>query len=160
MKSLPQLELRTEEHLHNLHTIAEGWAFPLNRFMSEQELIESLNMNTITHGGKKHLMSVPLTQDITADQKKEFEGKPRVAVTWEDKVVAVINEPEIYDNRKEEICTKTFGTRSVKHPKIKNIEAQGDFLISGKSMEFTSEIKYNDGLDQYRLKPNEIAEIA
>lgn len=111
-------------------------------------------MNTITDKeGARHLMSVPITQDITADQKKQFENAPRVAITWEDKVVAVIEQPEIYPNRKEEISCKTFGTRSVKHQKIQNIERQGEFLISGKNMHFTSEIRYNDGLDQYRLTP-------
>lgn len=37
-------------------------------------------------------------------------------------VLAVIEEPEFYDNRKEEIACKTFGTRSVKHPKIERME--------------------------------------
>ena len=91
--------------------------------MSEQELIESLNMNTITDGqGQKHLMSVPLTQDITSEDKKRLEGQDKVAVTWKDKIVALIEQPEIYENRKEEIATKTFGTRSTKHPKIARIE--------------------------------------
>jgi ATP sulfurylase len=39
-----------------------------------------------------------------------------------DDVLAVIEEPEFYDNRKEEIACKTFGTRSVKHPKIERME--------------------------------------
>ena len=37
-------------------------------------------------------------------------------------VLAVIEEPEFYDNRKEEISCKTFGTRSLKHPKIERME--------------------------------------
>jgi hypothetical protein len=37
-------------------------------------------------------------------------------------VLAVIEEPEFYDNRTEEITTKTFGTRSVLHPKIERME--------------------------------------
>jgi len=39
-------------------------------------------------------------------------------------VLAVIEEPEFYDNRKEEIACKTFGTRSVKHPKIERMEME------------------------------------
>ena len=70
-----------------------------------------------------------------------------------DDVLAVIEEPEFFDNRKEEICTKTFGTRSKLHPKIERIEEQGEFLISGKSMRFTQHIKFGDGMDQYRLTP-------
>lgn len=33
---------------------------------------------------------------------------------------------------------------------------QGDYLITGKKMHFVKRIKYNDGLDQYRLTPAEI----
>jgi hypothetical protein len=35
--------------------------------------------------------------------------------------MAIIEEPEIFDNRKEEICAKTFGTHSQNHPKIGRI---------------------------------------
>jgi 3'-phosphoadenosine 5'-phosphosulfate synthase len=77
-----------------------------------------------------------------------------------DDVLAVIEEPEFYDNRKEEIACKTFGTRSVKHPKIERMEKQGDFLVSGKKMRFCQRIQYNDGMDKYRLLPAEIKKIA
>lgn len=74
--------------------------------------------------------------------------------------MAIIEEPEIFDNRKEEICAKTFGTHSQNHPKIGRIWQQGDHLISGASMRFTSEIKFDDGMDQYRLTPAQVDQIA
>ena len=38
-------------------------------------------MKTITDGnGKRHLMSVPITQSVTAEQKAELEGKAKVAL--------------------------------------------------------------------------------
>lgn len=92
-----------------------------------------------------------------------MEGEKRIALKCSaisDDVLAVIEEPEFYDNRKEEICTKTFGTRSVLHPKIERIQEQGEFLISGKSMRFTQHVKFDDGLDEYRLTPQQIADIA
>jgi ATP sulfurylase len=92
-------------------------------------------MNTITgDDGKKHLLSVPITLDISAEQKAQLEGQTNIPVTWKDEVVAVIEEPEFYENRKEEICTKTFGTRSLKHQRVALIEQQGDYLISGANM--------------------------
>jgi ATP sulfurylase len=69
--ALPVLEIEDMEQVNYLHTIAEGWAFPLERFMNEQEFIESMNMNTITDkNGKKHILSVPITHNITAAQKE------------------------------------------------------------------------------------------
>ena len=73
-------------------------------------------MNTITDAnGAKHLQSVPLTLDCTSEQKSVFEKSDRVAISWNNDVVAVIEKPEFYPNRKEEISCKTFGTRSLKH---------------------------------------------
>ena len=40
------------------------------------------------------------------------------------------------------------------------MENQGEYLISGKSMQFTKRITHSDGLDQYRLTPEEINNIA
>ena len=47
-------------------------------------------------------------------------------------MIAVIEEPVFFENRKEEISARVFGTQSTKHPKVERIMAQGDFLISGK----------------------------
>lgn len=155
--ALPTLEIEDMEQVNYLHTIAEGWAYPLKRFMNEQEFLESMNMNTVTdENGKKHILSVPITHHITAAQKEAMKDHKRIALKCSkisDDVLAVIEEPEFFDNRKEEICTKTFGTRSKLHPKIERIEEQGEFLISGKSMRFTQHIKFGDGMDQYRLTP-------
>lgn len=64
-----------------------------------------------------------------------------------DEPLAIIEGPEFFENRKEEIATKTFGTRSVNHPKIARMEKQGDWLISGEKMQFLQRIKWNDGMD-------------
>ena len=42
------MELEDMEEVQYLQTISEGWAYPLERFMNEQELLESMNMNTVT----------------------------------------------------------------------------------------------------------------
>ena len=162
-KGLPTLSISLMD-AQFLQTISEGWASPLDRFMNEQELLESMNMNTVPgKDGQKHILSVPIVLSLTEAQKAEFEGKEHIALKCgevSDDVLAVISNPEFFPNRKEEICTKTFGTRSVKHPMIENIEQQGDWLISGESMHFCKRITYNDGLDKYRMLPAEIAKVA
>lgn len=40
-----------------------------------------------------------------------------------------------------------------------NIMSQGEFLISGESMDFVAQIKFNDGLDHYRMTPRQINDI-
>jgi 3'-phosphoadenosine 5'-phosphosulfate synthase len=146
-----------------LQTISEGWAYPLTGFMNEMQLLESMNMKTVTDAhGKRHLLSVPITQYVSDDEKKALEGKPAVALKCSaiagDKVLAVMHKPTFYENRKEEICTRTFGTFSAKHPKAETIMAQGNWLISSESTRFFERITYNDGMDKYRFTPREIVE--
>lgn len=147
-----------------LQTVGEGWAFPLNRFMNELELLECLQLKTITDNvGKKHLLSTPITQPVSADQKAALEGESKIAIKCSaigDDVLAVIEKPVFFDNRKEEICTRTFGTFSANHPRAQVICEQGDFLISGESMRFTKKIMFNDNMDQWRLTPKQIQEAA
>ena len=118
----------TKHQVEYLQTIGDGFASPLRRFMNEMELLEVMNMKTLTDNeGRRHLLSVPITQDITAEQKADLEGEKAVALTCtalgSDEVLAVINKPEIFDNRKEEICARTFGCMSDQHPKAQTIFA-------------------------------------
>lgn len=151
-----------KEQAEYIQTIGQGWAYPLKRFMNELELLESMHMNTITDAeGKRHLMSVPMTQDVSAEQKAELANEKRIAIKCTEvsnDVLAVINNPVFFDNRKEEISTRTFGTSGLKHPKVDRIMKQGDFLISGESMDFVREVAFNDGIDSYRMTPQQVSE--
>jgi len=160
--AMPHIDLDIHQ-VQYLQTISEGWAFPLKGFMNEMELLESMNMKTVTDAnGKRHLLSVPITQHINDEQKAAFEGKDAVAVRCSaiagDRVLAVMHKPSFFDNRKEEICTRTFGTFSAKHPKAETIMAQGNWLISAESTRLFERIKFNDGMDKYRYTPREIVE--
>ena len=152
-----------EHQCQYLQTIGDGWAFPLKRFMNELELLEVMHMKTLTDAsGHKHLMSVPITQHVTAAQKAELANEKKIAIKCTafcgDKVLAVISNPVFFENRKEEICARTFGCFSVKHPKSATIFEQGEFLVSGESMRFFHRITFNDNMDQYRKTPQEIAD--
>ena len=61
------------EQAEYIQTIAQGWAYPLNRFMNELELLECMHTKMITdQSGKKHILSVPITQHVTAEQKEKL----------------------------------------------------------------------------------------
>ena len=72
-------------------------------------------------------------------------------------VVAILRNPEIYKNRKEEIVTRTWGVIDQGHPYIKHIYSGGDYLMGGE-IELLGRVKYNDGLDQYRLTAKELVD--
>lgn len=128
--SLPRV-LLTDIDLNWLQTIGEGWAAPLKGFMREGALVQALHHNSILvdsrnatgHKGvleqptewnayktrQRVSMSIPIVLPISEYTKYGVEksGKQSVALTTKDgNVVAILRNPEIYQNRKEEIVTR------------------------------------------------------
>jgi ATP sulfurylase len=82
-------------------------------------------MRTITDNeGKRHLFSVPITQSVTKEEKEALKDEKRIALKCSaisDDVLAIIENPVFYENRKEEISARVFGVQSRKHPKVERI---------------------------------------
>jgi 3'-phosphoadenosine 5'-phosphosulfate synthase len=183
-ETLPKV-LITDLDLNWLQVIGEGWAAPLKGFMREGTLLEVLHFNSIlvdpfnlTSNGDIHTsttnfenfndvrppdrvsMSVPITLSCTAYTKSAIESSSADAValtTQMGNIVAILRNPEIYPNRKEEIVTRMFGVIDPGHPYIQQIYKGGDYLIGGE-VELLDRIRYNDGLDEWRKTASEIME--
>jgi len=182
-KTLPKV-LITDIDLNWLQVIGEGWASPLTGFMREGTLLETLHFNSILSdtfnltGNLNRLttptnfesfsphtapdrisMSVPITLSCTSFTKQAIEDSDKNAValvTQMGQTVAILRNPEIYLNRKEEIVSRMFGVVDPGHPYIKkHIYGGGDYLIGGE-VELLDRIKYNDGLDQWRKTAKEL----
>lgn len=181
-ETLPKV-LITDIELNWLQVIGEGWASPLKGFMREGTLLETLHFNSIlvdpfnvTGNALRHerktdfnhfsnhqphqrvSMSVPITLACTSFTKDAIEKSNKRAValvTQMGQTVAILRDPEIYDNRKEEIVTRMFGVIDMDHPYIKTIYSGGDYLIGGE-VELLDRIRYNDGLDKWRKTANEL----
>mmetsp|Transcript_13168 Transcript_13168/g.20061 ORF Transcript_13168/g.20061 Transcript_13168/m.20061 type:complete len:1009 (+) Transcript_13168:60-3086(+) len=179
--------LITDMDLNWLQTVGEGWAAPLKGFMREGTLLQTLHFNSIlvdpynvtgnyainekqtpfdelpSQPPLRVSMSVPIVLPCTGYTKHQIEksGKKAVALTDKDgKTWAILRNPEIYENRKEEIVARMFGVIDPGHPYIAHINSGGDYLIGGE-IELLERIRYNDGLDQYRLTLKELrAEFA
>lgn len=54
-------------------------------------------------------------------------------------------------------CCREFGTNDPGHPYIRMIQKSGDWLVGGE-LDVLERIRWNDGLDKYRLTPHEIRE--
>lgn len=165
-----------------LQTVAEGWAAPLKGFMREGTLLQTIHFNSIlvdpknitgskgmnemqtdfldfkTVPPKRVSMSVPITLSCTAYTKQAIEssGKKAVAlVNKHGKILAILRNPEIYANRKEEIVSRIFGVIDRGHPYVQYLYSGGNWNIGGE-IELLEKIKYNDGLDQWRLTAPEV----
>jgi 3'-phosphoadenosine 5'-phosphosulfate synthase len=165
-----------------LQTIAEGWAAPLKGFMREGTLLQTIHFNSIlvdphnltgsknfnemqtnfldfkTVPPKRVSMSVPIVLPITDYTKAEIENSGKKAVALYNKhgkILGILRDPEIYANRKEEIVSRIFGVIDPGHPYISHIYKGGDWLLGGE-IELLQRIKYNDGLDKFRLSAVEV----
>lgn len=147
--------------------------------MRETEYLQCLNFGMLMNG-KWHNQTIPITLAITNEQKSylvsiqnggddndsnHYNGfdnpeqvdaiKKSVVLKYNDKIIAILDDYEIFVHRKEERAACVFKTTNNGHPSIRMIMDSGDWLIGGQLKVF-DRILWNDGLDQYRLTPQEI----
>jgi len=155
--ALPRVRLAPVD-LQWAHVLAEGWASPLRGFMREAEYLQSLHFNCIRlpDGGLVN-MSLPIVLAIGDADKERIGDKPDVALEGPDGgVVAILRRIEIYPHNKEERIARTWGTTAPGLPYVDEaIASAGNWLIGG-DLEVLEPIKYNDGLDHYRLSPRQL----
>lgn len=89
------------------------------------------------------------------DGQGPLEGLFSVSLKHHGKILAILRRPEFYFHRKEERCGWQFGTNNLAHPYVRMIHDSGDWLMGG-DLEVLERIRWHDGLDKYRLTPNEI----
>lgn len=77
-------------------------------------------------------------------------------LTYEGKRVALLSGITVFPHRKEERCARQFGLNNQRHPYQKYIyEECGDWLVGG-DLHVFDKIRWNDGLDEYRLTPAQL----
>ncbi|XP_073970867.1 3'-phosphoadenosine 5'-phosphosulfate synthase isoform X2 [Rhodnius prolixus] len=150
-KKYPTLEIG-EVDLQWVQVLAEGWAAPLTGFMTEDQFLKVIHFNCLRDNVNQ---SVPIVLPVSTQDKERLMGRPVISLQFKGKIVAVLRDPQFYPHRKEERICRQFGTSHPDHPYIKMINASGDFLVGG-TLEVLGRIRWNDGLDEYRLTPSEL----
>ncbi|WOL04330.1 ATP sulfurylase 2 [Canna indica] len=141
-----------------VHVVSEGWASPLRGFMREAEYLQSLHFNSLRLAdGSVVNMSLPIVLAIRDEDKEAIGTAPDVALIGPSgDFVAILRRIEIYKHNKEERIARTWGTTAPGLPYVEElITPAGNWLIGG-DLEVLEPIKYNDGLDHYRLSPREL----
>lgn len=152
----------------------------------------SINLNESTNNQDSIFesvnQSIPIVLSINDMQKQQFltyakindnnklmnEYIPLVNLFYNNRLIAVIKNAEIYPHRKRERIHRQFGYYDLRHPVINLINQSGDWLIGGDVEVYYSffynkiiffflkvfeRIRFNDGLDEYRKTPLELREI-
>jgi len=152
-KALPKLEINKLD-LQWLQVLGEGWATPMSGFMRERQFLQSQHFNCLLDQGTIN-QSIPIVLPVTTEDKERLLKDEAITLMYNGECKAILRNPEFYEHRKEERCARQFGTTSQGHPYIKMIMDSGDWLVGG-DIEVLGRIKWNDGLDQYRLTPKEL----
>ncbi|KAJ8922452.1 hypothetical protein NQ315_004399 [Exocentrus adspersus] len=152
--SLPRLQL-TMLDLQWLQVLSEGWAYPLKGFMREDQLLQCLHFNCLINEGNCVSQSIPIVLPLTSTDKDRLRDTSAIALYYKDICYAILRKPEFYYHRKEERVARQFGTTNKEHPTIRMIYDSGDWLVGGE-LEVLRRVFWDDGLDQYRLTPNEL----
>lgn len=151
--TLPKLEIEFLD-VQWLQVLSEGWATPLKGFMREQEFLQSQHFGCLFIDGVVN-QSVPIVLPVKDNDKQRLDGCSAFTLCYQGKSLAICRNPEFYEHRKEERCARQFGTSCNNHPYIKMINESGNWLCGG-DIEALERIRWNDGLDEYRLTPNEL----
>lgn len=134
--------------------LSEGWATPLSGFMREREYLQCQHFGCLLDGGVTN-QSIPIVLPVCTEDKERLDGCAALTLKYENKSIAILRNPEFYPHNKEERCCRQFGTSNRGHPYVKMIYESGDWLVGG-DLAVIERIKWNDGLDEYRLTPMEI----
>ncbi|CAH1119792.1 unnamed protein product [Phaedon cochleariae] len=153
-ESLPRLQI-TMLDLQWLQILSEGWAYPLKGFMREDQFLQCLHFNCIQTEGNPVSQSVPIVLPLTSMDVDRLKDSYAIALHYGQTCCAILRKPEFYRQRKEERVARQFGTTNKEHPYIKMVYEAGDWLVGG-DLEVLQRITWNDGLDRYRLTPNEL----
>ncbi|GMN35750.1 hypothetical protein TIFTF001_005493 [Ficus carica] len=156
-EALPRVKL-TKIDVEWVHVISEGWASPLRGFMREAEYLQSLHFNSLkTNDGTIVNMSLPIVLAIDDEAKERIGSSTNVGLVGPSgDLIAILRSIEIYKHNKEERIARTWGTTAPGLPYVEEvITSAGNWLIGG-DLEVLQPIKYNDGLDHYRLSPQQL----
>ncbi|XP_074855621.1 bifunctional 3'-phosphoadenosine 5'-phosphosulfate synthase 2 isoform X2 [Carettochelys insculpta] len=150
---LPSLEV-TKLDLQWIQVLSEGWGTPLKGFMRETEYLQVIHFDTLRDDSIINL-SIPIVLPVSTEDKKRLDSCTAFALEYRGQKIAILRNPEFYEHRKEERCARVWGTTCEKHPYVKMVMESGDWLAGG-DLFVLERIKWNDGLDQYRLTPLEL----
>ncbi|KAJ8762171.1 hypothetical protein K2173_007325 [Erythroxylum novogranatense] len=156
-ESMPKVRL-AQIDLEWVHVICEGWSSPLKGFMRESEYLQSLHFNSLRlSGGSVVNMSLPIVLAIDDETKESIGSSKDVGLLAPaGYLIGILRSLEIYTHNKEERIARTWGTTAPGLPYVEEvITPAGNWFIGG-DLEVLKPIKYNDGLDHYRISPQQL----
>src|SRR5262249_53256437 len=125
---MPELTLNAREEA-DLELIAGGALSPLEGFMGEADYVLVRDQKRLANGS---VWTIPVTVAAAADERAKLKIGDDVAVRSRDgRLLAALHLAEIFKYDKQLEAERVYQTAEEKHPGVKALYAQGDYLLGG-----------------------------
>jgi sulfate adenylyltransferase len=144
---LPKVAVERRE-LSDLEMLAVGALSPLTGFMGEQDYRAVLQDMHLVNGLP---WTIPVTLSLDEGGAKRIGGASRIAITSEDRPIALLNVESVYRRDRETEAQSVFRTADPAHPGVAALNAAGDYVVAGEVQVIG--LPEHNTFQQYRLTP-------
>jgi sulfate adenylyltransferase len=136
----------------DLELIASGALSPLEGFMTEADYVSVRDDRHLANGS---VWTIPVTLAATAEEAGKMHAGDDVALRSHDgRLIAVLHLAEIFQYDKALEAERVYRTTEEKHPGVKAIYAQGEYLLGGRISFIESPARQE--FAPYRYTPREV----
>ncbi len=126
---MPSLQLNAREEA-DLELIANGAFSPLEGFMGEADYLSVRDHRRLANGV---VWTIPVTLSVTEEEQRQLKPGDDVALRARDgRLLAVLHLAEIFTYDKQLEAERVYLTRDEKHPGVRALHAQGEYLLGGR----------------------------
>ncbi len=133
----------------DVENIAYGVFSPLEGFICKQDYDEVLERMRLSNDVP---WTIPIVLDVDETSIADVKEGDDVALTYENKVIALMRIEEIYSWDKKRHVIRVYGTDDNKHPGVKKTLEMKELLIGGK-IDLVNNI--SNPFEKYTLRPKE-----
>jgi sulfate adenylyltransferase len=155
---MPELILNAREEA-DLELIGNGALSPLEGFMCEADYILVRDQKRLANGS---VWTIPITLSAAEEEQAKLKAGDDVALRSRNgQLLATLNLKEIFKYDKQLEAESVYLTTEEKHPGVKALYAQGDYLLGGHVtvIEQPQEVRGRRDFAPYRYSPRELRSL-
>lgn len=151
--ALPTIEAKSRRVASDLELLAVGALSPNRGFMNEADYNSVVQEMRLASGLP---WSLPVTLSATEEEAQGLSSGSQAAITFEGRVVAVIDVEDVYRYDVRTEATATYRTADAEHPGVAYLQSQGPVYVGGDVT--VLENVFGHEFAQYRLTPLQLRE--
>lgn len=151
--TLPSLRLNSRE-ISDLELIANGAFSPLEGFLNRADYLSVLEKMRLANGIP---WSIPVTLSVDENEVANLTEGEDAALYEDEHLLGILHLAEKYTYEKEREAQLVYRTTDPKHPGVKALNEQGEWLLGGKISLLNQPL--NPAFAEHRLTPIETREL-